>query len=177
MTGTATGVAGVSGIENATGGSGNDTLIGNSAINVLSGGNGNDILIGGGGNDTLNGGNDQDLLIGGTGSDLIHGNSSDDILIGGTTVFANETTQTVNLTALDAILAEWQRTDETYSQRVAHLLGTSTGGLNGSYLLNSSTVFNDGSVDTLFGDAGLDWFLASASDTVNKTASETVTTT
>ena len=43
-------------IENATGGSGNDLLIGNSANNVLTGNGGNDTLMGRGGNDTLNGG-------------------------------------------------------------------------------------------------------------------------
>ena len=40
-------------IENAIGGSGNDTIIGNTADNVLTGGLGNDILTGGGGNDTF----------------------------------------------------------------------------------------------------------------------------
>ncbi len=39
-------------IENANGGSGNDTLIGNIANNVLNGGAGSDTLIGGAGNDT-----------------------------------------------------------------------------------------------------------------------------
>jgi len=39
-------------IENATGGSGNDTLTGNSADNILNGGAGNDALVGGAGNDT-----------------------------------------------------------------------------------------------------------------------------
>ena len=39
-------------IENATGGSGNDTLTGNSADNILNGGAGNDTLVGGNGNDT-----------------------------------------------------------------------------------------------------------------------------
>ncbi len=43
-------------IENAIGGSGNDTIIGNQANNVLNGGNGNDTLEGGLGNDTLIGG-------------------------------------------------------------------------------------------------------------------------
>ncbi len=38
-------------IENAVGGSGNDTLIGNSAANILTGGGGADIMSGGGGND------------------------------------------------------------------------------------------------------------------------------
>lgn len=46
----------VSLIENARGGSGNDTLIGNQAGNKLSGGAGDDTLIGGAGNDTFTGG-------------------------------------------------------------------------------------------------------------------------
>ncbi len=40
-------------IENAIGGSGNDTIIGNSAANVLTGGAGTDTLTGGGGADTF----------------------------------------------------------------------------------------------------------------------------
>ena len=43
-------------IENAIGGSGDDTIIGNSVANVLSGGGGNDTITGGGGNDTIDGG-------------------------------------------------------------------------------------------------------------------------
>ena len=41
-------------IENAIGGSGNDTLIGNSAANILTGGAGNDTIQGGSGPDTAN---------------------------------------------------------------------------------------------------------------------------
>jgi len=40
-------------IENAVGGSGNDTILGNSANNVLTGGGGNDTLTGGAGSDTF----------------------------------------------------------------------------------------------------------------------------
>ena len=43
-------------IENATGGEGNDTIVGSAAANVLTGGAGNDVLIGGLGNDTIDGG-------------------------------------------------------------------------------------------------------------------------
>jgi|CXWL01.1.fsa_nt_gi hypothetical protein len=43
-------------IENATGGSGHDTLLGNSAANVLTGNGGDDILVGRAGADTLRGG-------------------------------------------------------------------------------------------------------------------------
>jgi len=43
-------------IENATGGSGHDILIGNGVANVLTGNNGDDFLMGGAGGDTLSGG-------------------------------------------------------------------------------------------------------------------------
>jgi serralysin len=49
-------------IENASGGSGDDVLLGNSAANVLSGNGGNDTLVGRGGNDTLNGGAGSDTV-------------------------------------------------------------------------------------------------------------------
>jgi hypothetical protein len=50
------------------------------------------------------------------------------------------------------------------------------GGLNGSYVLNASTVIDDGEVDTLWSDAGLDWFLTDALDEVHSASNETVTT-
>jgi serralysin len=49
-------------IENARGGSGNDTLIGNALDNILDGGAGNDILTGGAGADILIGGNGNDTF-------------------------------------------------------------------------------------------------------------------
>ena len=48
-------------IENAVGGGGNDTIIGNSAGNALVGGDGDDIFIGGGGNDAITGGDGADI--------------------------------------------------------------------------------------------------------------------
>lgn len=85
-------------IENAVGGSGNDTISGNTANNVLTGNSGNDTLDGGGigvsigtGNDTLygNSGNDSldgddgnDYLYGGTGSDTLYGDAGSDYLYG-----------------------------------------------------------------------------------------------
>ncbi len=50
-------------IENAVGGSGSDTLIGNYAANVLTGNAGNDYLDGGGGNDVLFGGPGNDTYV------------------------------------------------------------------------------------------------------------------
>jgi serralysin len=56
-------------IENAIGGSGNDTLFGNDAANLLSGNNGSDILRGGNGHDVLRGGSGSDALFGDAGLD------------------------------------------------------------------------------------------------------------
>jgi len=50
-------------IDNATGGSGNDTIIGNAIANVLNGGAGNDTITGGGGNDTIIGGPGTDTAV------------------------------------------------------------------------------------------------------------------
>jgi hypothetical protein len=50
-------------IENATGGSGNDSLIGNAAGNRLAGGGGNDRLQGGGGSDVIDGGSGTNTAI------------------------------------------------------------------------------------------------------------------
>ncbi|KFX06974.1 serine 3-dehydrogenase [Pectobacterium betavasculorum] len=49
-------------IENAIGGSGNDTIIGNDASNILQGGAGNDVIYGGRGVDTLTGGAARDTF-------------------------------------------------------------------------------------------------------------------
>lgn len=77
-------------IENALGGSGNDTITGNVAANMLSGNggidtlrglNGNDQLLGGDGNDTLLGGNGNDKLTGGVGFDQMTGGLGDDLFI------------------------------------------------------------------------------------------------
>jgi Ca2+-binding RTX toxin-like protein len=69
-------------IENAIGGVGNDTIIGNSANNFLQGGDGNDNLNGGAGNDILDGGLGDDFLHGLSGDDQIYGGDGNDFLFG-----------------------------------------------------------------------------------------------
>jgi hypothetical protein len=148
-TGAATHVAGgavgkATGIQNVTGGGGNDILVG-SALGS--------ILIGGGGNDTITAGSGRSLLIGGTGGDVLKGGAADDLLIAGTTNFD------ANHAALMSILREWQRTDKTYAQRIGDL--KNGGGLNGSNkLIRGTTVHDDVATDTLTGGTGLDWFFA-----------------
>jgi len=69
-------------IENAIGGAGDDTIIGNEADNDLSGGAGNDYLDGWTGNDNLYGGSGNDTLLGYSGNDYLDGGSGNDSLNG-----------------------------------------------------------------------------------------------
>ena len=57
-------------IENATGGAGNDALLGNAVANTLTGNAGDDLLVGRGGNDLLLGGLGVDRVDGGDGLDV-----------------------------------------------------------------------------------------------------------
>ncbi|WP_247494389.1 M10 family metallopeptidase C-terminal domain-containing protein [Bradyrhizobium sp. 164] len=50
-------------IDNAIGGSGNDTIAGNAIANALNGGSGNDTIIGGAGNDAINGSSGTDTAV------------------------------------------------------------------------------------------------------------------
>jgi serralysin len=65
-------------IENAVGGSGNDSLTGNDGANLLRGGAGTDSMYGLGGADALEGGGGADLLSGGAGADIFDFNSVKD---------------------------------------------------------------------------------------------------
>ncbi|MEG4799164.1 DUF2974 domain-containing protein [Microcoleus sp. ARI1-B5] len=67
----------------ASGGPGEDTIIGNGGSDTLRGNRGNDSIIGGGGDDFLYGGRNNDYLEGGDGNDLISGEFGNDFLIGG----------------------------------------------------------------------------------------------
>lgn len=69
-------------IENITGGSGNDSLTGDSGDNLLSGGAGDDSIKGGDGADRLYGGSGDDALQGDGGADRLYGGNDDDKLAG-----------------------------------------------------------------------------------------------
>lgn len=145
------------------GGGGGDTI-------DASGSSADDVLIGGLGDDLLIGGSGRDLLIGGGGADRLVGGRGEDILIGGTTDYDSD------LAALNAIMAEWGRTDLSFNERIAQIDGSSSGGLNGSYVLNATTVHDDGASNVLVGRSGRDWFFAGAKDTlIGKHRHDTVT--
>jgi hypothetical protein len=160
--GLATGFAGgIKNIENVTGSQGNDLLVGDANANVLIGGSGRNVIIGGAGADTLD----------------ASGATSDNILIGGTTDFDT------NLAALDAIFAEWTRTDLGFRDRFSDLSNGTNGvgatplnKVNGQLiLLTNTTVHADTSPDTLIGSKQTDpatgkrahnWFFYDADDTL-----------
>jgi Ca2+-binding RTX toxin-like protein len=142
---------------------------GNDILNV-SGSIANNVLVGSTGTDRLIGGQGRDILIGGSGASTLNAGSGGDILIGGTTAYDN------NAAALAALLAEWSRTDIDYTTRIAHLTGNTSGGLNGNYLLNTSTVHADGMINNLYGGPGMDWYFAGMADVLfNHTSGEVVT--
>jgi hypothetical protein len=111
------------------------------------------VVFGGSGSDTLTGGATRDLLFGGTGADTLSGAGDDDILFSGTTTFG------ANAATIDSLLTFWNRNDLDYLTRVAQLRAGTTG-VTGLPKLNSSTVKNDDSSDSLAGAAGNDWFFA-----------------
>ncbi|MFZ5946326.1 MAG: stalk domain-containing protein, partial [Bacillota bacterium] len=76
-------VGGITSIENATGGFGNDVFIGDHKNNVLDGGDGDDNLSGSSGDDVLIGGSGDDRLDGGAGNDQLYTGAGHNILIGG----------------------------------------------------------------------------------------------
>ena len=135
--------------ENAIGGSGNDTLTGNTAANVLVGNAGSDRLIGGAG---------RDILIGGNGLDTLNGGTDDDILIAGRT-----TSDLVFSNLVDLSMA-WNSANP-YATRIASLragVGTSLVSLKAKV-----NVLNDsGENDSLTGSSGTDWFFRALDDVI-----------
>jgi serralysin len=87
-------------IENANGGTGNDTMTGNDIANVFNGNDGNDVIDGNGGNDTANGGggNDRFYMDSGDGIDDFDGGTGTDTLdftsLGMNAVIVNLSAQT-----------------------------------------------------------------------------------
>lgn len=140
--GTATAVAAVSGIENVVGGAGGDILVGDQAANRLVGNAGRDLLFGGLGRDELTGGDDDDLLMGG------------------------ESRFDRDAVALASIFDAWRSQNGSYADRIAQL--TRGVGVDGTVRLDASTVWDDGVVDRLRGELGLDWFFASLLDDTDR---------
>jgi serralysin len=90
-------------IENAIGGSGDDTIVGNTAKNALTGGDGDDTLSGAKGNDTMDGGAGEDSLSGGKGKDTFKFDALADSDISHSDVITDlDKKDTIDLSAIDA---------------------------------------------------------------------------
>ncbi|MFO0954167.1 MAG: SdrD B-like domain-containing protein [Isosphaeraceae bacterium] len=143
------------------------TFVGGPGANTFSGGDGDNIAVGGAGANDLRGGPGHAILIAGRGKSSLRAGSGETILIGGTTAY-DEPTE-ANLLALDQIMGEWSSA-APLATRAAHLAGAEAGGLNGTFLLNGSTVHDNGVADTLTGGSGNDWFFANIVQDVVKSA-------
>jgi len=107
---------------------------------------------------------------------LSHSFNNVDILISGSTIYdgnlaAGKSWQP-NLTALLALMAEWQSGD-SYETRVQDLFGDRSGGRNGAFRLDSSTLLPSAAVSRLFasGQVGQNWFWVKSADKVSGWAS------
>jgi parallel beta-helix repeat protein len=139
-------VGDVTRIANVTGSIGSDLLVGDANANVLIGGTGRNALIGGAGSDRLDASR----------------STSDNILIGGSTDFDTW------LAALDAIFAEWIRTDLSFRDRYSDLTtgsnGTGTAPLNvliGQPILLTAATSPDSSNGTVHADTSPDALIGS----------------
>ena len=156
-------------IENATGGSGNDLLHGNTLGNILSGDSGNDTLNGYAGNDTLIGGAGNNTLNGGDGDDSFTVSGTDSVVGGGgnDTINAASSTTTTRLdggTGDDSIAGSSSHDSivgGTGNDTVAAGDGNDTvaGGVGNDSLAGNAgadTIRGEAGQDTLDGGAGND---------------------
>jgi serralysin len=130
-------------IENAIGGSGNDTITGNAAANALSGGAGRDFIRGMDGDDVIDGGVGDDDLNGNLGVDVVRGGDGADSVRGG------------------------QGNDSVYGDAGddPHL----NGNLGNDLVYGGAgrdTLFGGQGADTLYGDDGDDWLSGDLGDDV-----------
>ncbi|GGZ28903.1 M10 family metallopeptidase C-terminal domain-containing protein [Asticcacaulis endophyticus] len=146
-------------IENAIGGSGNDTLYGNSVANFLYGQDGRDLVYAGGGNDTLILGHNDDTAYSEDGDDTLFGEYGHDFLAGG---FGNDTLygQVGNDTLFgeggqDTLIAGTGN-DTLYGQDAMDVLFGETGNDFLAGGTGEDRLYGQENEDTLFGEWGAD---------------------
>ncbi|WP_395679537.1 M10 family metallopeptidase C-terminal domain-containing protein [Inquilinus sp.] len=150
-------------IENATGGSGHDTILGNAVDNLLNGNAGNDFLYGGSGTDTIYGGDGNDWIEGGFNADTVDGGNGDDTFYVRQGEFGDHTTGGSGIDTLD--LSNYT---STYGS-IVNLAGNTYNfnpGFGGPYSISgvenvsgtqlADTITGDGANNTLYGNNGSD---------------------
>lgn len=154
-------------IENASGGSGHDALVGNTAANRLDGNGGNDVLTGGGGADTLTGGTGNDVYRFVDTTDVIRevaGGGSDTVVTANYKNLA-KFAYVENLTYIgtDAAILTG---NVAFNTLTGNGLANKLYGLGGSDRLDGG-----GGADTLYGGTGNDSYLVgSGNDVVSEAA-------
>jgi serralysin len=164
-------------IENAIGGTGNDTIRGNAANNALAGGAGKDHLLGGNGNDTLTGGAGVDRMEGGAGNDTYRVDQMSDVVV--------EAAGAGRDTVLSAASYRLSANVE-----VLTLTGSGAANLTGNDLANTVTgnaarnqltgmagadiLVGGGGADTLIGGTGADIFRFTAVSNSTPSAPDTI---
>ena len=142
-----------------------ETVLGTAKNDVIRGNDAANIFVGNAGNDVLEGRLGRDILIGGLGVDSLDGGDGDDILIAGRTtsdgIFSN----------LNAFRTEWT-SGNSYATRITNLrtgVGSPVASLKGKVYAPNNNVLNDstsGSVDTMTGGLGDDWFFKALDDVI-----------
>lgn len=143
-------------IENAVGGDGNDTLIGNAADNVLDGGDGVDSLFGGRGNDTYY------VTAGDTVTEGKTDDGIDTIISDRSWTLATKTSTTIENLTLDATAGTSNATGNSLANTLTGNASSNT--LSGG--AGNDTLIGNAGVDILVGGKGADIFMfLSALDT------------
>lgn len=160
-------------IENAIGGSGNDTITGNAANNELKGGGGNDTIYGGDGSDVLWGDGGADQLYGGDGDDYLFADGLDTVLNGGAgfdrlTLFGL-TGATFDLGA-GSIEVTWGTNSGDTLNATSAAQTVTIFGLGGNDIIRGGSgndqLYGQDGADEIYGGDGDDWLYVDSLDTV-----------
>lgn len=147
-------------IENVTGSSFHDALIGDTGANSLTGAAGDDSVYGNAGNDTLNGG---------TGSDTLDGGAGDDIYItDGTDMIAEAPDQGTDLIQSSATIA--------LGSNIENLALTGSEALSGSGNALNNILTGNGGNSSLMGGGGNDTYNTDGGDTIIEYLNEGIDT-